>query len=87
MMTMDLKDTLQKVESMDCSIEIFGLGYVGFPLSVQLATSGFKIRGIDINPKRIERLQEDNLENSEFNLRHAFLKSKNWNNMCTYPHC
>jgi len=86
MMTMDLKDTLQKVESKDCSIEIFGLGYVGFPLSVRLATSGFKIRGIDINPKRIQRLQEDSLENSEFNLRHAFLKSKKNGNLVFSDH-
>ena len=53
-----MKDLFEKIKSKSCIIEVFGLGYVGFPLSVRLASSGFKVIGIDVNPERITRLQK-----------------------------
>jgi len=49
---MKLKDTLEKIKLKDCSIQIFGLGYVGFPLSIRLAKSGFNVIGIDTDQKK-----------------------------------
>ena len=45
---MSLKETLEKINSKTFSVEILGLGYVGFPLAVRLATNGIRVTGIDI---------------------------------------
>lgn len=37
-------------------VAIFGLGYVGLPLSVAAAESGFKVIGIDVNEEKLEQL-------------------------------
>lgn len=77
---MYLHDTLLQTQSKKCIIEIFGLGYVGFPLSIRLATSGFKVVGVDIDSKRIERIQNNILNESELIFRKEFLESsKNGN--------
>jgi len=72
---MDLQKTLEKVRSKKCLVEIFGLGYVGFPLSVRLASSGFKVIGIDTDRKKIEQLKNNSLVGSQIDLRTAFLES------------
>ncbi len=77
---MYLHDTLLQTQSKKCIIEIFGLGYVGFPLSIRLATSGFKIIGIDVDPKRIERIQNNILNESEVVFRKEFLESRKHGN-------
>jgi len=73
---MQLDSTLKQIEEKKCLIEIFGLGYVGLPLAVRLSSSGFKIRGIDTNPTRINRLQSNDLRESELNLKQEFLHSR-----------
>lgn len=67
-----IEKTLELISSKSIIVEVFGLGYVGFPLAVRLATSGFKVRGIDINTKRIERLKNDELMDSELHLKNEF---------------
>ncbi len=77
---MQLKETLEKIISKYCSIQVFGLGYVGFPLSIRLAKSGFKVIGIDTDLTKIERLQKESLSDTQLNLKSDFLKSlKNGN--------
>ena len=78
---MELAKTLEKIKIKDCIIEIFGLGYVGFPLAVSLAKSGFTVKGIDINSQRIERLKNNILMESEMNLKNDFLHSKENNKL------
>jgi len=73
---MSLKKTVESLKIGEFIVEIFGLGYVGFPLAIRLAKSGLKIRGIDINSKRLKRLQTDNLYESELDLKDDFLKCK-----------
>jgi UDP-N-acetyl-D-glucosamine dehydrogenase len=73
---MTLSKTLEHVKKKSYLIEIFGLGYVGFPLAVRLASSGLNIRGIDVNENRIKRLNENHLMDSEIYLREQFLKSR-----------
>ena len=72
---MVLKNSLEKVISKDCIIEVFGLGYVGFPLSIRLAMSGFKVVGIDTDSNQIENLRNKNLQGSQLHLKEAFVKS------------
>ena len=46
-------------------VEVYGLGYVGLPLAVRLASAGFNVVGIDKDIKKVERLQLGKLLNSE----------------------
>ncbi|MGI0021814.1 MAG: nucleotide sugar dehydrogenase [Nitrososphaeraceae archaeon] len=72
---MQLQKTLDAIQSNSLSIEIFGLGYVGFPLAVRLASAGLKVTGIDINSQRIHRLQNNVLMDSELHLKNEFLQA------------
>ena len=74
---MSLKETLENINLKKFSVEILGLGYVGFPLAVRLATNGINVTGIDINQERIKRLQNNNLLDSELYLQKEFLKCRN----------
>lgn len=77
---MHLKEALKKIISKECSIQVFGLGYVGFPLSIRLAKSGFKVIGIDTDSKKIGKLQKNSLSGSQISLKSSFLESvKNGN--------
>jgi UDP-N-acetyl-D-glucosamine dehydrogenase len=76
-----MQKTLDAVKSKSFSIEVFGLGYVGFPLAVRLASNGFKIRGIDINKQRIERLKNNELMDSELHLKNEFIHCRENKNL------
>jgi len=78
---MILSKTLEHVKKKSYFIEIFGLGYVGFPLAVRLASSGLKVRGIDVNENRVKRLNENHLMDSEIYLKEQFLKCKEQKNL------
>ncbi|MCV0430371.1 nucleotide sugar dehydrogenase [Nitrosopumilus sp.] len=73
---MNLKESFEKIKSNDFVVEIYGLGYVGFPLAVRLSKNGFKVIGIDVNTERIERLQNNQLMDSELLLKNEFLESR-----------
>lgn len=76
-----LKNTLEKAVLKKCDIEIFGLGYVGFPLAVKLASFGFKVYGIDKNQQRIERLKNQNLMETELNMKLEFAENMKCGNL------
>ena len=73
---MNMKESFEKIKSNEFVVEIFGLGYVGFPLAVRLSSNGLKIIGIDINDERINRLKKDELMDSELLLKNEFLESR-----------
>jgi len=50
---MDLK---QKILNKQAKISIIGLGYVGLPLGIALAKSGFEVSGIDTDKSRIKSI-------------------------------
>jgi UDP-N-acetyl-D-glucosamine dehydrogenase len=72
---MQLKGTLELAKNQKIIVEIYGLGYVGFPLAVKLSKSGIKIHGIDVNNDRIQRLKKNQLLDSEINLKEEFIES------------
>ena len=72
-----LEKTLEQINSKQTIIEIFGMGYVGFPLSVRLASHGFFVRGIDVNSNRINKLKNNQLHESEIELEKTFVDCKN----------
>jgi len=76
-----LKKTLESISSKSFLVEIFGLGYVGFPLAVRLASGGIKVRGIDINSQRIERLKNNELMDSELHLKNEYIHSRENKNL------
>jgi len=77
---MKLQETLEQTKNNSFLIEIYGLGYVGFPLAVQLSKSRKKVKGIDVNQNRINRLKKNELLDSEINLKSEFMESvKNGN--------
>ena len=49
---------LEKIETRTAHAGVIGLGYVGLPLMVAIASAGFRVTGIDINSEKIERLKQ-----------------------------
>ena len=49
---------LEKIQSRTARTGVVGLGYVGLPLAVELAKSGFHATGIDLDPRKIQAISE-----------------------------
>src|SRR3954465_5590994 len=49
---------LKKIESRTARTGVVGLGYVGLPLAVELARSGFHATGIDLDDRKIKAITE-----------------------------
>ncbi|MFN7210871.1 MAG: NAD(P)-binding domain-containing protein, partial [Aggregatilineales bacterium] len=47
---------LERINSRSAVIGIIGLGYVGLPLAVAFAQAGFKVIGIDLDQRKVDRL-------------------------------
>lgn len=47
---------LQKLNGKSAAIGIVGLGYVGLPLSIRYAEAGYKVVGFDIDPAKVDLL-------------------------------
>jgi len=72
-----LHTNFEQIQKKDCIIEIYGLGYVGLPLAIKLAVSGFTVTGIDKDGTKIKRLNKLNLFGSELNLKEELQQSIN----------
>ena len=54
-----MKETLiKKLNNKSAIIGIVGLGYVGLPLSIRYAEAGYKVIGLDIDPKKAENIAQ-----------------------------
>lgn len=51
-----LRQLIELIERRTAVIGIIGLGYVGLPLLLRYAYSGFKVMGFDIDPDKVEKL-------------------------------
>jgi UDP-N-acetyl-D-glucosamine dehydrogenase len=47
---------INRVETRQARVGIIGLGYVGLPLAVVFAEAGYQVRGIDIDPAKVDAL-------------------------------
>jgi len=72
---MTLTNSLKMVQSKDCLIEVFGLGYIGLPLALRFASSGFKVSGVDPDSKKIQNLKNNSLDHSHSSLKSLLSKS------------
>jgi len=53
----DAREGLQeKIQRKQITVAVVGLGYVGLPLAAGFAKVGVRVRGIDVNPDRVARL-------------------------------
>ena len=43
---------------MKSKVSVIGQGYVGLPLSITLAESGFAVWGVDVNPDLVSQLNQ-----------------------------
>ena len=46
----------RKIDKRSARLAVIGLGYVGLPLAVEFAEAGFKVTGIDVDPRRVRKL-------------------------------
>ncbi len=54
-----MKDKLlQKIKSKEIVASVIGLGYVGLPLAVEKAKAGFKTIGFDVQPAKVEMVNQ-----------------------------
>ncbi|HSR48597.1 MAG TPA: nucleotide sugar dehydrogenase [Anaerolineales bacterium] len=51
------ENLIERFRSRQAEIGIVGLGYVGLPLAIVLAEAGFKVTGIDLDPKKVEAIR------------------------------
>ena len=49
---------LGKIADKSAKVAVIGLGYVGLPLAVGLAKSGYAVVGLDVNPHKIDTLNQ-----------------------------
>ncbi len=57
-MAMDSSRLVDQIKNKESRIGIVGLGYVGLPLLLEFASSGFPITGFDIDPRKISQLKQ-----------------------------
>jgi UDP-N-acetyl-D-glucosamine dehydrogenase len=52
-----IKQTLlDKIQDRSAVIGLIGLGYVGLPLAVEFGKAGFKVIGVDVDPRKVDAL-------------------------------
>ncbi len=54
------KNLLAKIAARQAHIGVIGLGYVGLPLAVEFAKSGFRVTGIDVDARKVEAVNAGN---------------------------
>ena len=56
---MSIKETLlNKINNRQIIVGVVGLGYVGLPLAVEKAKAGYKTIGFDIQPHKVELVNQ-----------------------------
>lgn len=58
---MEMKERLlKKIQKREINVGVIGLGYVGLPLAVEKAKAGFKTVGFDIQPEKVDMVNQGN---------------------------
>ena len=51
-----MNEILKKIAEKRVQVGVIGLGYVGLPLAVEIATAGIQVVGIDLDRSKVERI-------------------------------
>lgn len=72
-------EVLQKIDSRELSIGIIGMGYVGLPLAMEFARSGFKITGFEVDKSKVAKINRGSsyIGDVESTLLKRYVQSKN----------
>ncbi len=54
------RELKKKITNRTAKVSVIGLGYVGLPLAVEIAKSGFSIVGIDVNKEKVDKIKSKN---------------------------
>ncbi len=65
----------EKIEKRKAKIAVFGLGYVGLPTALELASKGFKVIGVDVKEDVVEKLNSGESHIKELGLEELLEKS------------
>jgi UDP-N-acetyl-D-glucosamine dehydrogenase len=57
-MSSHFHDLRRKIETRQARVGVVGLGYVGLPLAVEFAGAGFSVTGIDVQPNKVESVNQ-----------------------------
>ncbi len=49
---------VERIRRREAKVGVVGLGYVGLPLGIAFADAGFGVVGIDVDPRKLERLEK-----------------------------
>lgn len=55
----------KRIQDRSASVAVVGVGYVGFPLVITLAKSGFHVLGFDISPEKVRKLNRGENESPD----------------------
>lgn len=53
-----MQETLNKIANKQAVIGILGLGYVGLPLAMRFVEAGYRVVGVDVDPKKVVALND-----------------------------
>ena len=51
-------ELIAKAERREARFGVIGLGYVGFPLAIELAKAGYQVLGFDVSSSVVDGLKE-----------------------------
>jgi UDP-N-acetyl-D-glucosamine dehydrogenase len=54
----EAQQTNERIKSRSARVGIIGMGYVGLPLALLFSEQGFRVTGFDVDPKKVEKLNE-----------------------------
>lgn len=53
-----MKELLQKIETKQVKVGVIGLGYVGLPLAVEIASAGIRVVGMDVSEGKVSQINQ-----------------------------
>ncbi|MFQ5744224.1 MAG: nucleotide sugar dehydrogenase [Acidobacteriota bacterium] len=52
-----MNEFIKKIQQRSVHVGVMGLGYVGLPLAVAFAEAGYRVAGLDVDPRRVDRVR------------------------------
>ncbi|MFH1625431.1 MAG: nucleotide sugar dehydrogenase [Pseudomonadota bacterium] len=53
-----MEELFSKIKARTAKVAVIGVGYVGLPLAVEFAKEGFSVTGIDIDPEKVDAIND-----------------------------